>query len=139
MTRNSTAPGGRDRFACSLSVWTLLLQVAESFGWKPRGTSYASDRPAFIESTVRHDYQPGDTRDQKRVEATDALGWAMALNEARHSPHLPAMLNATSVVEYATAGTQSTVDGPAAASFAQVLDEFVAYAFGGAFFFALED
>jgi len=127
MARASTEPGGRDRFACSLSSWNLLLQVAESFGWKQRGTSYSSSRPAFIESPVRHDYQPGDSRDQKRVEMSDALSWAIALNEARHSPHLAAMIAA------------STIDEAVDAPFSVVMDEFIAYAFGGAFSFARED
>jgi len=127
MVRASTEPGGRDRFACSLPAWNLLLQVAEAFGWKPRGTSYSSSRPAFIESPVRHDYQPGDSRDQKRVEMSDSLSWAMALNEARHSPHLSAMIAA------------STVDDEVDAPFAVVMDEFIAYAFGGAFSFARQD
>lgn len=126
MVRASTEPGGRDRFACSLATWYLLARAAESFGWKPRGTSYSSSRPAFIESAVRHDYEPGDARDQKLVDAQDALAWAMALNEARHSPNLLAMLNAT------------VADDPDAAPVMVVMDEFVAYAFGGPFSFALE-
>lgn len=126
MVRASTEPGGRDRFACSQPAWNLLLQVAEAFGWKPRGTSYSSSRPAFIESPVRHDYQPGDSRDQKRVEMSDSLSWAIALNEARHSPRLAAMVAA------------STIDA-ADAPFNIVMDEFIAYAFGGAFSFARQD
>lgn len=137
MVRDSREPGGRDRFACSLSVWTLLLQVAESFGWKPRGTSYSSSRPAFIESAVRHDYQPGDARDQKLVEVADAVAWAMALKEARDSPHLLAMLNATSVVGGAT-DKATDIATAGNAPFEVVMDEFIAYAFGGAFSFARE-
>jgi len=131
MARDSAEPGGRDRFACSLPIWTLLLQVAESFGWKPSGTTYSSARPLLVESAVRHNYQPGAAQDQKRVAADDALAWAMALNEARHSPHLLAMLESSAAATTALAGA-------AEAPFTVVLDEFIAYAFGGAFYFALE-
>lgn len=131
MVRDSAELGGRDRFACSLPIWTLLLQLAESFGWKPSGTTYSSARPLLVESAVRHNYQPGDAQDQKRVAAEDALAWAMALNEARHSPHLLGMLESTAA---ATAAAAGAADAP----FTVVLDEFIAYAFGGAFYFARE-
>jgi hypothetical protein len=137
MLRNSAERGGRDRFACSSVAWDLLLELGQAFGWKPLGTIYlptaVSSRAA---SGVRHDYQPGDPKDSKQVEVEDAIAWAQALSEARRSPHLAAMLGdrpgPAALNVGASAEQLSSVNAP----FNTTLDEFIEYAFGGAFVFA---
>lgn len=137
LARESTGPGGRDRYACSSATWDLLIEIGETFGWKPRGTTYLPARGAHsADSDVRHNYQPGDDRDYKRVEADDAIEWAMALREARRSPHLAAMIGARadflSLPAAATSDDAKSANAPVAA----VMEEFIEYAGGGAFSFA---
>lgn len=140
MVRPSAEPGARDRFTCGQDEWALLLQVAESFGWKPRGTVYEPTRGSSpTSSTVRHDYLAGGERDRKLVEVADAIALAAALSEARRSPHLRAMLSATSDSTGASSGASSVETQEASERFDAVMGEFIDYAFGGAFFFARSD
>lgn len=129
MFRDAAERHGRDRFACSLPVWRFLKDLAVTFGWQPRGTTYAVVNPdAGI--SARHDYQPGDSRDRKYVEAIDAIAWANALKAARESSHSAAMIDA--------ALSAMTVDGASMETpLRSLIDEFVAYAYGGAFAFAI--
>lgn len=137
MVRDSAERGGRDRFSCSFGTWELLVEIAKTFGWKPRGTTYlpvrASDSP---DTAARHGYQPGDQQDYKRIEAEDAIAWARALSEARRSPHLTAMLAARPGPAVLPDRASDTGAEGAGAPFTVVMDEFIEYAFGGAFSFA---
>lgn len=137
MLRNSAETGGRDRFTCSCAAWELLIELGQAFGWKPRGAMYL---PAAISSrsppVLRHDYQPGDPKDYKQVEAEDAVAWAVALSEARRSPHLAAMLGARPGPSILSGETSAEQLSSANAPFSTTLDEFIEYAFGGAFVFA---
>jgi hypothetical protein len=132
--------GQRDRFFCDLTAWDLLLEVAASFGWKPRGTTYvaagfpAANRPGATDSAPRHDYQPGDARDPKRVDSVDAIAWAAALSAAHRSPHLTGMLDATLTTASARPGLRWATEH--SSPFVTVMDGFTAYAFAGAFEFA---
>lgn len=137
MMRDSAEAGGRDRFSCSSATWELLVEIAKTFGWKPRGATYLPARVAdHSDTAARHDYQPGDRQDYKRVEADDAIAWAVALSEARRSPHLIAMVGARPgpavLDDRASAGEMQSAHAP----FAVIMDEFIEYAFGGAFSFA---
>jgi hypothetical protein len=140
MLRDSAEAGGRDRFSCSSVAWELLIELGQAFGWKPRGAVYLpaaiASRTAPAAPAVRHDYQAGDPKDHKKVEADDAIAWAAALSEARRSPHLAAMLGArpapAAVSGELTAEQLRSVNAP----FSATLDEFIQYAFGGAFVFA---
>ncbi|MBC7982831.1 MAG: hypothetical protein H7Y02_03155 [Candidatus Obscuribacterales bacterium] len=132
MARASAEAGGRDRFECSSDAWSLLLEVGKAFGWKPHGTTYVSLTTANLSDTVvLHDYQPGDSRDRKCVDADDAKSWAKALGVARGSSHLAAMVNARAGGTVVSDDSQTI--NPATAT---VMDEFIAYTFGGAFTFA---
>jgi len=140
LVRGLGRQGQRDRFTCDLSAWDLMLEVAVSFGWKQRGTTYApSGFPAAnnhvaADSVSRHDYQPGDSRDPKCVDSVDAIAWAAALSAAHRSPHLAGMLKST----LATASARSAQRWATAYSspFDIVMDGFTAYAFAGEFEFA---
>ncbi len=136
MVRDSVEAGGRDHFSCSSSAWDLLLELGHTFGWKPLGTSYApSDTAMAPDNPTRHDYRPSDRQDSKLVVAADALAWAAALNEARSSPHLAIMLEERRLV--ATSSNTSSADALRSVNtpFVSTMDEFIAYAFGGAFEF----
>jgi hypothetical protein len=71
-------------------------------------------------------------QDHKRVEAEDAIGWAQALEVAKASPHLPAMIEARAVA-LAMGGK------PAGDLLPGVIEEFVEFAYGGAFEFAIRN
>lgn len=140
LLRNIDKRGQRDRFSCDLTAWDLLLEVAVSFGWKQRGTTYvaagfpAANRPGATDPVTRHDYQPGDTRDPKCVDSVDAIAWAAALSAAHRSPHLAGMLDATMITASARSGLRwATLHG---SPFVSVMDGFTAYAFAGSFEFA---
>jgi hypothetical protein len=139
MARNSLESGGRDLFSCTSTEWRLLLTIGRTFGWKPRGATYLSVRGASVpEATVRHDYEPGEPRDDKQVDAEDALAWATSLSEARHSPHLAALVSGEA--ESTSSAHQRSARGTSAVeAFLPVMDEFIEYAFGGAFSFARAD
>lgn len=140
LVRGSSRRGQRDRFICDLEAWNLMQEVAVSFGWKQRGTTYAvagfpaANNHVAADSIRRHDYQPGDSRDPKCVESIDAIAWAAALSAALQSPHLAGMLEAT----LATAAARSAMRWATAHSspFKVVMHGFIAYAFAGEFEFA---
>jgi hypothetical protein len=125
--RNGDEAGARDHFSCSMDAWNLLLELANSFGWKPMGTSYAPGSfSAAPDNPTRHDYQPGDQRDSKLVLEADAIGWGAALSEARSSPHVNAMLS------HRPGGSTLLTN----MLLHTTLDEFITYAFSGAFAFS---
>jgi len=128
MFRMALEPHGRDRFSCPLPVWELLREVGESFGWQPTGTTYIAPPKRNVDTSVRHNYQPGDSLDHKCVEAEDAVAWARALEVAKSSPHFVAMMQARS--------TTRSIDiaGELPPS---LLDEFIEFAYGGTFTFTI--
>jgi hypothetical protein len=131
MVRDAVERPGRDRFSCSLLAWDFLRDLGEAFGWRPRGTTYTTVVNPAIEISVRHNYQPGDALDSKRVDAEDAIAWASALETAKRSPHFAAMIETRSV------GMVPGGGAPMEAALQSVIEEFVAYAYGGAFAFAI--
>jgi hypothetical protein len=144
MTRDSAEAGGRDLFSLDADTWQLLLEIGTTFGWKPAGTIYmrkASLKQTAQESTnessesgllALHDYQPGNYQDYKYVNADDASAWATALSVARGSHQLGSMLDARVANGSMTLDPELAADAP----FTVALDEFIQYAFGGAFAFA---
>ncbi len=126
----------RDRFICGIQEWARMVEVAVIFGWQQLGTTYLRNVPAAKTGPAqiaRHDYIPGDIRDPKVVEGSDAMAWAVALITARRSPYLSNMLRATDEVSSARMRAQTLA---AATPFTNVVDQFTRYAFGGAFSFA---
>lgn len=130
MFRDAAAPKGRNRFSCPLPVWDLLRELGHAFGWHPQGTTYVVPAKRAVEAPARRNYQPGSARDHKQVAADDARAWARALEVAKDSPHTAAMIEARSA---ALAGADE-VD---AALLPGVIDEFIEFAYGGAFEFAI--
>lgn len=130
MFREAAAPKGRNRFACPLPMWELLSELGRAFGWRPKGTTYVVPAKSTVEAPARRDYQPGGSQDHKKVEAEDAVAWARALEVAKVSPHATAMIEARSVA-LAGSGKNGGQMLPG------VLDEFIEFAYGGAFEFAI--
>jgi hypothetical protein len=130
MFREAAAPGGRNRFSCPLQTWELLWELGRAFGWTPKGTTYVLPAKSTVEAPARRNYQPGSEHDHKHVEADDAMAWARALEVAKDSPHTAAMIEARSaaLVDAGNLGGQ-VLPG--------VVDEFIAFAYGGAFEFAI--
>lgn len=84
---------GDDQFICSLADWNFIRDLGRTFGWHAAGTTYLPQQGERARiNPIKHDYQPGDSRDSKRVEADDAAQWAAALDGARRSPFLAGML-----------------------------------------------
>ena len=132
MFREADAPKGRDRFSCPGSIWELLWELGHAFGWHPRGTTYVVPTNSTVDVPALRNYQPGDSQDHKWVHEEDAVSWARALELAKASPHAPAMIEARSV---ALAGS-----GKAGGEMLPgVLDEFIEFAYGGAFEFAFRN
>ena len=130
MFRDAAEVHGRDRFSCPIAAWALVWELGQAFGWQPKGTTYLSPPKRPVETPALRNYQPGDAQDYKRVEADDATAWARALEVAKHSPHFAAMVNARSVAM----ATSGELTGELLAG---VLDEFIEFAYGGAFTFAV--
>lgn len=130
MFRDAPAAKGRNRFSCPMPIWELLSELGRAFGWQPKGTTYVLPSKSTMEAPARRDYQPGGSRDHKRVEGADAVGWARALEVAKGSPHAAAMIDArsTALVGIGQAGGEMLPG---------VLDEFIEFAYGGAFEFAI--
>lgn len=123
-----------DRFVCDGADWNLMLEVAVSFGWKQRGTTYlpqhfSSTNAAASSRMTRHDYRPGDAGDPKYVDNIDAIAWAAALSTGCRSPYLPGMLAAVQASDFS--GTRQ--HDPA---FDAIMKNFTQYAFGGGFAFS---
>jgi len=130
MARNSTEANGRDRFSCSIAVWELLQELGLAFGWRQHGTTYVAP-PSLkkLDAPARHNYQPGDALDYKRLDAEDAMAWAGALDSAKQSPHFSAMLE--------ECWTRRVPDGTACPpTLHSLILEFTEYAYGGGFVFA---
>lgn len=133
MFREASVPGGRNRFSCSLPTWELLAELGRTFGWHSQGTTYVVPVTSKATFPALRNYQPGGSQDSKRIEAEDAMEWARALDLAKASPHVPAMIEARAI---AIAGSGK----PACDLPPGLLEEFIEFAYGGAFEFAiLED
>ena len=134
MVRDAAERGGRDRYACSLTAWNLCRQLGETFGWQPQGTTYIPAAGSKQVQLARHDYTPGVAEDSKRVESEDALAWARALEKARSSSHLHVLISQT--IADSSAGAAPEADAEQTrARFEAMLDEFIEYAYSGAFSF----
>jgi hypothetical protein len=118
------------RFSCPVPIWDLLWELGHAFGWRPTGTTYVMPAKSTVETPARRNYEPGDSQDHKRVEGEDAVAWARALEVAKVSPHVTAMIEARS------AGLASGAT-PGGELLSGVLDEFIEFAYGGAFEFAI--
>jgi hypothetical protein len=121
MFREAAAPGGRNRFSCPVQTWQLFGELGRAFGWQPKGTTYVLPARSTVEAPARRNYQPGSVQDHKEVDAEDAMAWARALEVAKASPHAAAMIDARSAGD--------VLPG--------VIDEFIEFAYGGAFEFAI--
>jgi hypothetical protein len=119
MFREAATPRARHRFSCPLAAWELLRELGQAFGWQPQGTTYVLPEKSKVEAPALRNYEPGNVRDHKKVEAEDAKAWAQALQVARASPHAAAMIEARSAGELLPG----------------LIDEFIEFAFGGAFEF----
>lgn len=130
MYRDAAEPSGRDRFSCSMPAWELLQELGQTFGWRPMGATYIAPAKLKVEAPARHDYRPGGSLDQKRIEQDDAVAWAGALVLAKDSTHLAAMIAARTGATAADGEvTEELLPG--------VIEEFVEFAYGGAFTFTL--
>jgi hypothetical protein len=131
MYRDAAEPSGRDRFSCPVGIWELLHEIGRTFGWLPTGATYVAPGQLTVEVPARRDYLPGGALDQKRIEQDDAIAWARALDLAKDSPHLASMVTAR-------AGAISALDGQVTETLLPgVIEEFVEFAYGGAFTFVL--
>ena len=130
MFRDARSPKGRNRFSCPLPTWELLWELGCAFGWHPKGTTYVMPANGKVEVPARRNYQPDGSQDHKRVEQEDAMAWAHALEVAKESPHLAAMLEARSAALISSGKTTGEL-------LPGVLDEFIEFAYGGAFEFAM--
>jgi hypothetical protein len=130
MFRHAAAPRGRNRFSCPLPTWELLQELGQAFGWQPKGATYVLPAKSTVEAPARRNYQPGSVRDHKQVEADDAMAWARALEAAKASPHTRAMIEARSTA-FAGADQVNVETLPG------VIEEFIEFAYGGAFEFAI--
>ena len=126
--RDAAESQGRDRFSCPGVVWEVLLELGETFGWRPLGATYLVPAKLKVTSPARQNYQAGGALDYKRVDAEDAMAWAGALEGAKNSPALIGML---------TARSAAIGNGVTAESLRSLIDEFIQYAYGGAFTFAV--
>jgi hypothetical protein len=136
MMKLDAATGHRDRFSCSVPAWELLLDLGQTFGWKPKGTTYDAGKSRPDIDRARHNYEPGERKDKKWVDVEDAEAWARALRSARDSTHLDTLIGLrperAAHSNAATAEDTMSTEAP----FAAVLDEFIEYAATGAFAFA---
>lgn len=134
----SDARGHRDRLACDSGAWALLLEVGRAFGWRQLGTTYVRSGPrsmaTYLGDATRHDYVPGDARDRKLVDASDAIAWSLALSAAQRSPYLPGML--ASGGDRSVTGSRAGTCGSLSSPFDAMLESFARYSIGGAFMFA---
>ena len=84
---------GEGEFTCSLPDWNFIRELGRTFGWRPAGTIYLPQQGERARhDPIKHDYQPGDSQDSKRVDAGDSAQWAAALHRARRSPFITGML-----------------------------------------------
>jgi len=126
--RDAAETHGRDLFACSPAEWQYLLELGRTFGWQAHGATYQLPSNSKLAAAARRDYEPGAASDRKLVDAEDAINWAQALEKGQKSPHFAAMIEGR-------AASLSTGE-ETAQSIADSMDEFIQYAYGGAFTFA---
>lgn len=131
MFREGAESYGFGRFSCSLQTWELLHELGETFGWRPRGTTYAEPAGRKGPSPATRNYQPGASLDRKWVDAEDARAWAAALDVARQSPHALAMIDARS------AAWAGDIDQRERDELRLIVDRFVEFLYIGAFEFAV--
>jgi hypothetical protein len=131
MFRETPESSSFARFSCALPTWELLHELGETFGWRPKGTTYAAPPGRKIAAPAQRNYQPGDSRDRKWVDAEDARAWASALHVARRSSHLEAMIDA----RFVTAGER--MGEPERDELLSLIDRFIDFSQGGAFEFAV--
>lgn len=127
MFRGSRAP---NRFSCPLEIWELFWDLGHAFGWRPQGTTYVMPASRTSAVPARRNYEPGDSQDHKQVDDEDALAWARALEAAKLSSHVAAMIESRAA---ALAGGGK----PGLELLPGVLDEFIAFAYRGAFEFGI--
>jgi hypothetical protein len=122
------SPQEARRFACPVNTWEFLGDLGQTFGWHPRGATYvtSSRQKTQPPTNIRHNYQPGGTQDCKQIEAPDAIEWASALGLAKRSAHFSGMIRAH-------AALVRSAEEP----LLEMVDEFIDFARGGAFVFAL--
>ena len=130
MFREAAAPKGRNRFSCPIPTWQLVWELGHAFGWHPKGTTYVLPAKSRMETPARRNYHPGTVPDHKQIEAEDAMAWARALEVARSSPHTAAMIAARAAALVCSAGGGAQL-------LPGVIDEFIEFAYGGAFEFAI--
>lgn len=118
------------QFVCAASTWEFLRELGQTFGWHPRGTTYVTSTIPRTSPTapIRHNYQPGGPQDCKRIEAEDAIEWAGSLRAAKHSAHFIGMIRA-----------HAGLDDSAQEPLLSIVDEFIQFAYEGAFVFALDE
>lgn len=123
---------GEDLFTCTLTDWNFIRDLGQTFGWHPAGTTYLPQQGQRARhNPIKHDYQPGDSQDSKRVEADDSAQWAAALDRAARSPFISAMLRKH-------AQLQNRNDTDAEHSLHSQLQTFIQFARRGAFTIALK-
>ncbi|MBL8265689.1 hypothetical protein [Steroidobacter sp.] len=125
--------GAGDReFSCALPDWNFIVELGQTFGWQPAGTTYLPQQGQRARlNPIKHDYQPGDSQDRKRVEAHDSEHWSVALAGAKRSPFISAMLRKHSQLQ---AGSGTSTE----ASMHSQLQSFIELARRGAFTIALQ-
>ncbi|MBM0103114.1 hypothetical protein JM946_00070 [Steroidobacter sp. S1-65] len=128
-----TAASGDDEFTCTLADWNFIRDLGLTFGWHPTGTTYLPQQGQRARhNPIKHDYQPGDSQDRKRVEAADSARWAAALEEAKRSPFISGMLR-----KHIQQREESRPD--AEPSLHSQVQRFIEFARRGAFTIALSD
>jgi hypothetical protein len=120
---------GQIEFTCNLPDWNFIRDLGQTFGWHPAGTTYLPQQGQRARSNpIKHDYQPGESEDSKRVEADDSAQWAAALDAARRSPFIDGMLRQHAQLHV---GTECSLHSQ--------LQTFIEFARRGAFTIALRD
>lgn len=127
VTLRGTSQHASRRFLCPPSVWQFLRDLGQTFGWHPKGTTYVTSSPptARSDTSLRHDYKPGSADDCKLIEDDDAIEWAHALEVAKRSTYLGAMISAHAGL---------TGDG----AVLEIMDDFIRFAHRGAFAFSID-
>lgn len=123
---------GEDQLTCTLTDWNFMRDLGLTFGWHPTGTTYLPQQGHRARlNPIKHDYQPGDIQDRKRVEADDAAHWAAALDQAKRSPFIVGMLRKHAQLQD---GNRSSAEP----SLYSQLQSFIEFAQRGAFTIALQ-
>lgn len=124
--------GGDDLLTCSLTDWNFIRDLGLTFGWHPAGTTYLPQQGQRARhNPIKHDYQPGDSQDRKRVEADDSAHWVAALEAAKQSPFISGMLRKHLQLQEASRMS-------AERSLQSQLQSFIEFARRGAFTIALQ-